>query len=57
MIPRRLMTNKIYKKHSTKVIKDGKKTYIINSFLEDNSNRNIANILFTLMLRELEKDK
>ncbi len=36
------MSNKTYKKHSTKVIKGGKKTYIINSFLEDDSNRNIA---------------
>ncbi|MXS28372.1 hypothetical protein [Enterococcus faecalis] len=51
------MTNKTYKKHSTKVIKEGKKTYIINSFVEDESTRKIANILFTLMLRELEKDK
>ncbi len=51
------MTNNKANKHSTKITKDGKKTYIVNSFFDDESKRTLQNIMFALMLRELEKDK
>lgn len=43
-----------HNKHS-KIIKDGRKTYIINSKPSLLANKNLERILISLMLRELEK--
>ncbi|HEM4225486.1 hypothetical protein HO474_00650 [Streptococcus suis] len=45
------------KNKASKIIKDGKKTYVINSKTSLFANKNLERVLISLMLRELEKSR
>lgn len=45
------------KNKASKIIKDGKKTYVINSKISLFANKNLERVLISLMLRELEKSR
>ncbi|HEM2678847.1 TPA: hypothetical protein U0513_000292 [Streptococcus suis] len=45
------------KNKTSKVIKDGKKIYVINSKSGLLANKNLERVLIRLMLRELEKSR